>query len=180
MYKDPLQSNEKTQINFTSVPALSPPIIFMIVSNFDKSYERQAKQKKKVIDRHCAPSRTQNKAETNILTICFFHCFNIAYCNSSVYTVSNLSHSVRATITERAVRLFHQPWFVHHRFVLDSKLQLTGWQFVQFTQWWKFTHSTSSPYHSQSNVNTELGAEMTETLLKKAANIKENLWQTIS
>lgn len=114
MCKDSLKSHERTQTNFTSVPALSPPpIIFMIVSSFDKSYERQAKQKKEVISRQCAPSRTQNKAETNILTNSFFHCFNIPFYNSNFYTVSNLSDSVRTTISERPVRLFHQPWFVH-------------------------------------------------------------------
>lgn len=107
MFKGSFQNNEK-DANFNSVHALSLPVIFTIISNTDESCEKQAKQKNndKIIYRHCAPSRPQNKAETNILTNYFSRCLNIAYHRcSSFCKVSSFSDNVKTFIREKAVRL---------------------------------------------------------------------------
>lgn len=107
MCKGSPQSNEEDK-NFTSVKTLAPLVAFMIVFSFHKSCEKQGKQKKKIISRYCVPSRPQYKAEANILTNYFFHCFSIASCYSGFCKVSNLSDSVRTAVTDKAVRLSHQ------------------------------------------------------------------------
>ena len=98
----------RTKTNFTSVQTLAPLVSFMIVSSFHKSCEKQGKPKEDIISRQCAPRRPQNKAEANTLTNYFFHCFSIASCYSGFCKLSNLSDSVRTTITDRAVGLFRQ------------------------------------------------------------------------
>lgn len=107
----PKAKMRKTKTNFSFMQTLAPPVIFMIVSSFHKSCEKQGKQKEEIISRYCATNRPQNKAEANILTNYFFHCFSIANRYSGFCKVSNLSDSVRTAITDKAVGLFHQAYY---------------------------------------------------------------------
>lgn len=77
---------------------------------------------------------------------------------------------------QSTVRLFQQSW---HPSLFCFRWQTAAYWLAAciIYQQSEFSHSTASLFHSQSNVNTEFAAVRTDTLLKKAASIKENLWR---
>ena len=51
----------------------------------------------------------------------------------------------------------------------DNGPQFSAREFAIFSNEWDFQHTTSSPYHSQSNGKAESSVKLAKRLLKRAA-----------
>jgi hypothetical protein len=50
---------------------------------------------------------------------------------------------------------------------------------INFCTDWEFEHTTSSPYHSQSNGKAESAVKIAKRLVKKATKSDNNIWKAI-
>ena len=63
--------------------------------------------------------------------------------------------------------------------VSDNGPQFTSEEFTQFAEKYEFKHTTSSPYHSQSNGKAESTVKIAKRLMKKAKRDRKDYWLAI-
>ena len=63
--------------------------------------------------------------------------------------------------------------------VSDNGPQFSSTEFSDFAAEWEFEHSTSSPYHSQSNGKAESAVKIAKSLFKKAIVSKTDIWKAL-
>ena len=60
--------------------------------------------------------------------------------------------------------------------ISDNGPQLKSSEFTEFAGTWQFTHFTTSPYHSQSNVKVESAVKIVKNIIKKSQRDKRDFW----
>lgn len=63
--------------------------------------------------------------------------------------------------------------------ISDNGPQFKSADFHTFACDWEFEHSTSSPYHSQSNGKAESAVKIAKKLVKKCVSSKTDIWKAI-
>ena len=80
--------------------------------------------------------------------------------------IADMTASAVIDISKRCLSRLGIPISVHS----DNGVQFTAREFAIFSAEWGSDHTTSSPYHSQSNGKADSSVKLAKTLLKRAAD----------
>ena len=132
-----------------------------------------AKQQKEPLMTHKIPETPWAKVgqdlfslqgENYLVTVDFY---------SDYMEVDHLSDTTAATVVETTKSHFARHGIAD--MVTDNGPQYTSEEFSRFTREWQFTHTTSSPLHSQSNGKSESAVEIAKNIIKKAKRANQDI-----
>ena len=131
-----------------------------------KACRRDApEQKKETLLSHAVPNKPWRKVGMDIFTHSSINYLVIV----DYFEFEELSDMSSAAVIEICKRCFARlgiPETVHS----DNGPQFSAREFAIFSNEWDFQHTTSSPYHSQSNGKAESSVKLAKRLLKRAAD----------
>ena len=135
------------------------------IANCNTCRKDAPEQTKETLHTHSIPDKPWKKVGMDIFT----HKSN----NYLVITdhfgfekIADMTASAVIHISKRCFSRLGIPISVHS----DNGVQFTAREFAIFSAEWGFEHTTSSPYHSQSNGKAESSVKLAKRLLKRAVD----------
>ena len=83
-------------------------------------------------------------------------------------TLSDMTAASLIDVSKKSFAMLGFPLIAHS----DNGPQFTAREFARFSEEWDFEHTTSSPYHSQSNGKAESSIKQAKRLLKRAKDVQ--------
>ena len=97
---------------------------------------------------------------------------------SGFWELDKLQDMNSTTIILHLRRLFAR-YGIPVKLITDNGPQFVSYEFKDFARYWKFLHSTSSPYYPASNGKAESGVKTAKRLIKKALVDRKDPWMAI-
>ncbi|MGH0142006.1 UNVERIFIED_CONTAM: hypothetical protein FKN15_074960 [Acipenser sinensis] len=149
-----------------------------LISKCSICNEHQRKQQKETLIPHQIPEQPWSKVGMDFFTVNKSDYLIIVDYYSDYWEIDELQDTTATTTIECCKRHFSRHG-IPDTVITDNGPQFVGHEFEQFANEWEFRHTTSSPYHSQSNGKAESAVKIAKTLLKKAKQDGKDPWKAI-
>ena len=140
--------------------------------------EHQRTQTKEPLMTHPIPERPWSRVAIDIFTLHGEDYLLTVDFYSDFWEVDRLNDMTAATVIELCKMHFSR-YGVPDVVVSDNGRQFDSREFTEFAKSWEFEHTTSSPYHSQSNGKVEAAVKIVKNLLKKAKRSGQDVWKAV-
>ncbi|XP_062619903.1 uncharacterized protein K02A2.6-like [Saccostrea cucullata] len=140
--------------------------------------EFQSKQTKEPLMIHPIPKLPWSKIGTDLFSIGDKDYLITVDYYSDFWELNELSSTSADTIIKCLKKHFSHHG-IPNTVISDNGPQFTNDAFRNFANEWDFEHSTSSPYHNQSNGKAESAVKIAKGIIKKSMKEKEDLWRAI-
>ena len=91
----------------------------------------------------------------------------------------DLMTSTTSNFLIKKLKAHFSRWGIPVKFISDNAPQLVSEEFRRFSDKWRFTHVTSSPYYAKGNGTAEAMVKIAKTLLKKATASKSDAYAAL-
>lgn len=140
--------------------------------------EYTKRQVKEPMMTHKIPERPWSRVAMDLFSLAHKSYLVVVDYYSDFIEVDMLKDTTAATLVEHCKMHFSRHG-TPDTVVSDNGPQFTSEEFSRFATDWEFMHTTSSPYHSQSNGKAESAVKVAKTLFKKAQRADQDPWKSL-
>ena len=109
-------------------------------------------------------------SRTYLITVDYF---------SNFWEIDCLQQDTRSHTVINKLKAHFARHGIPKQLITDNGPQFASQDFANFAKEWKFQHTTSSPYHPQSNGKAEAAVKQAKQLMRKAMHSNTGGWLTI-
>ncbi|XP_033725286.1 uncharacterized protein K02A2.6-like [Pecten maximus] len=140
--------------------------------------EYDIRQQKEPLITHDIPDHPWGKVGVDLFTLQKTDYLVSVDYYSDFWEIDTLSDTTAATVIACLKRHFSRHG-IPDIVMSDNGPQFSSAEFAEFAREWEFSHTTSSPYHSQSNGKVESAVKISKTILKKTIRNGQDPWKAI-
>ncbi|KAK3089216.1 hypothetical protein FSP39_001808 [Pinctada imbricata] len=140
--------------------------------------EIQPKQQQEPLMSHDVPNQPWSKLGVDIFTLNKQNYLVTVDYFSDFFELDVLQDTSASTVISCLKQHFSRHG-IPDTVISDNGPQFSSKEFHTFACEWEFEHSTSSPYHSQSNGKAESAVKIAKKLVKKANRNNSDVWKAV-
>ncbi|XP_030851255.1 uncharacterized protein K02A2.6-like [Strongylocentrotus purpuratus] len=149
-----------------------------MVQNCNSCLMYKPKQQTESLKPHTVPNRPWEKIAADLFTLNNKDYMVIVDYYSQFIEVCPLSTTTSKTVITKMKEVFSRQG-TPSELVTDNGPQLASKEFKNFAQDWDFCHTTTSPYHPQSNGLAENAVKIVKNLIRKCQDSRQDVYRAL-